>query len=624
MYFQLLGALKVQRDGNRVDLGGLRQQRLLAMLLLDANRVVSANRLIDAMWDDEPPVTARRQLHNAVAAIRRSFAAAKSIVVNDGPGYRIQVEAQDIDARRFTTLVSRASVTAAERRTAAAVELLEEALSLWEGPALSGLNSPVLDIAAATLEEKRLSATEQLLALRLDGGAAAALVPQLGELVSEHPLREETRRLLILALHGSGRKAEALNVYEQGRRLLREEIGVDPSAALRQLYDRILRDDLPQPRSRPEPGGPVSGGGGQPADHGGTGVKRSFLPYDTAHFTGRTGDLRSLTTPSPTGTALGIVVIDGMAGVGKTTLAVRLAHQLAHRYPEGHLFVDLNGDLPGHEPLAPDAALERLLLDFGLPPARIPRDGRQLAARWRAEVAERRILVVLDNAVDAKQVRPLLPGTGKALVIITSRRRLVGLDGVTSRSLDVFSPEDAVALFTRIAGADRTKDRPHVVAEIVALCGYLPLAISIAASRFHNRPAWSLEHMVFRLRDERGRLAELSHGDRSVMAAFETSYRNLSPELRRLFCVLSFGTHPCTEFDASAVAAMTNMPVTEADRLLEELFDAHMLGQHTAGHYHFQELLRAYARVKAAELDVDDDTLGALDPRGGVWVQAGV
>ncbi|MEV6832301.1 BTAD domain-containing putative transcriptional regulator [Amycolatopsis sp. NPDC051102] len=595
MYFKLLGTLRVQHDGRRVDLGGLRQQRLLVMLLLDADRVVSADRLLEAMWDDEPPVTARRQLHNAVAALRRSFGAAKHIVVKDGPGYRITVAAQDVDAHRFTTMVAAASAAAATGRTAAAVELLEAALALWDGPALSGLNSPVFEIVAARFEENRLSAAERLIGLRLDGGEAAAVVPQLGELVSRHPLREETRKLLMLALHRCGRTADALNAYEQGRRLLRDELGVDPGASLRELYERILRDDLP----RRAPSGPAPAG-------------RSFLPYDTAHFTGRADELRFLAGCRPAGTALSILAIDGMAGVGKTTLAVRLAHQLAHGFPEAHLFVDLHGHTAGQEPLEPGAALERLLLDFGLAPAQIPRDTGQRAARWRAEVAERRVLVVLDNALDARQVRPLLPGTGKAQVIITSRRRLAGLDGVTSRSLDVFPARDAAALFTRVAGAERTACRPDAVAEVVALCGYLPLAVGIAAWRFHNRPAWSLDDLVFRLRDPAGRLAELRLGDRSVASQFEVSYRHLSAGQQRLLRVLGCTAHPGEEFDAGTAALLLDQPVPEAERLLEELFDAHLLRQRAAGRYHFHDLVQEHARTKAGEPDRDDGLLAKI------------
>jgi DNA-binding SARP family transcriptional activator len=610
MHFQLLGTLQVEREGKRVDIGGLRQQKLLAMLLLDANRVVTADRLIEAMWDGEPPVTARRQLHNAVAAIRRSFASAKYIVVKDGPGYRIQIDPQNIDSSRFMTTVARASVAAAEKRDSEAIELLTEGLAIGEGPALSGLNSPVLDIAAAKLEEKRLCATEQLLGLRLArGDSAAGMVPQLGELVSQHPSREETRRLLILALHKSGRKADALNVYEQGRRLLRDEMGVDPSIGLRELYERILRDEPPKTAD--------------PAPARAVGVNRSFLPYDTAHFTGRVDELRFLTRAQRTaGTALSIVSIDGMPGVGKTTLAVRLAHQMAQNYPEGHLFVDLHGHSRSYDPLDPDAALERLLLDFGLPAEHIPTDSRQRAARWRAAVAERRILVVLDNARDAEQVRPLLPGTGKAQVIITSRRRLAGLDGVTSRSLDVLSETDAVALFTKIAGADRVSHRPDAVEYVVALCGCLPLAVSIAASRFHNRPAWSLDHLIFRLRDDRQRLGELSLGARSVTASFEDSYRNLSDELRGLFRVLGFTIKAGQEFDAASVATMMDIPVAAADRLLEELFDAHLLSQRTAGHYYLHELLRQHAQTKA--LAPTDGRLAPFHPANGIQVQATV
>ncbi|WP_410588169.1 BTAD domain-containing putative transcriptional regulator [Amycolatopsis sp. lyj-23] len=593
MYFKLLGTVRVQRDGERVGLGGLRQQRLLVMLLLDVGKVVGADRLLEAMWDGEPPATARRQLHNAVAALRRSFGPAKHIVVKDGPGYRLTAAAQDVDAHRFTTMVAAASAAAAAGRTDAAVELLESALALWDGPALAGLHSPVFEIVAARFEENRLAATEQLAGLRLDGGEAVAVVPQLGELVSRHPLREETRKLLMLALHRCGRPADALGVYEQGRRLLRDELGVDPGAGLRELHERILRDDLPHR----EPGGP----GG-----------RSFLPYDTAHFTGRAAELEFLTGCRPAGTALNILAVDGMAGAGKTTLAVRLAHQLAPGFPEGHLFIDLHGHTAGQEPLDPGAALERLLLDFGLAPAQIPPDPGQRAARWRAEVAERRVLVVLDNALDATQVRPLLPGTGKAQVIITSRRRLAGLDGVTSRSLDVLPARDAVALFTRIAGTGRTQRRPDAVAEVVALCGYLPLAVGIAAWRFHNRPAWSLEDLVCRLRDRAGRLAELRLGDRSVAAQFELSYRKLTPGQRRLVRVLGTAARSGEDFDAGTAALLLDLPVREAERLLEELFDAHVLGQRATGRYHFHALVQEHARAKAAEPDRDDGLLTAF------------
>lgn len=596
MYFQLLGALKVTLNGNRIDVDGLRQQRLLATLLLDANRVVGADHLIEAMWAGEPPATARRQLHNAVAAVRRSFASAKHIVVKDGPGYRIQIDSQAVDAHRFTSMIARAAVAGARATTA--VELLESALALWEGPALSGLNSPVLDIAAAKLEEKRLSATEQLLTLRLDRGDAAVLVPQLAELVSQHPLRSETRRLLILALYHTGRKAEALSVYDQGRRLLRDEIGVDPGVRLRELHERILRDELPVPRQRTE-----SVAGDRPAVR----PTRSFLPYDTAHFTGRDDELRRLATPhSTTDTALRIVAIDGMAGVGKTTLAVRLAHQLAQHYPDGQLFIDLHGHTDGQPPLDPDAALERLLLDFGLTPAEIPRDSGQRAVRWRAEVARRRILVVLDNAVDSSQVRGLLPGTGTAQVIITSRHRLAGLDGATSCSLDVFPAADAAALFTRIVGADRIGDRPAAVHEIVALCGQLPLAVGIAASRFHSRPAWSLDHLIVRLRERHERLSVLSFGDRCVATPFEVSYRSLTAQQRTVFRVLGFTMRLGEEFDAATAATLLTMSVAQADRLLEELFDAHMIGQRTVGRYHFHELLQEHARAKAGhEFDIE-------------------
>lgn len=616
MYFELLGNLRAQHDGP-VDIGGLRQQKLLVVLLLEPDRVVTADRLIEAVWDDRPPATVRRQLHNAVSGLRRSFGSAKSMILKDGPGYRLDVPPQDVDAHRFVSLVGQATAAAAEKQSAQAINLLEQGLTLWKGPALSGLNGSVLDIIAASLEEKRLGATEQLLELRLRSGEpGGVLVPQLGVLVSQNPLREETRRLLMLALLASGRKADALTAYEQGRRLLRAEMGVEPSLELRRLYEQILRDDpaalagrrdaaasAPAARPRPvevvhPPSKPLSG--------------RSFLPYHTAHFIGRAEELRSLAVPCPAAeTALRIVAVDGMAGAGKTTLALRLAHQLAPNYPGGQLFIDMQGHTPGQEPLEPEAALERLLLDFGLRPEEIPVDARQRSARWRAEVAERGVLVVLDDVLDVRQIRPLLPGTGKAQVIITSRRRLVGLDGATFCSLDMMPEADAVELFTRIAGAGRVGGQPKAVAEVVALCAKLPLAVSIAASRFHSRPAWTLTDLIARLRDDRTRLREFSLGERDLSALFAASYRHLSPEQRRLLCVLGLAHVPGEQFDAGAAAALANISVPEADRLLEELFDVHLLRQSAAGRYHFHELLRQYALTQVAtELQLSDVRYG--------------
>ncbi len=601
MYFELLGNLRAQHDGP-VDIGGVRQQKLLVVLLHQPGRVVTADRLIEAVWDDRPPATVRRQLHNAVSGLRRSFGPAKSMILKDGPGYRVDVCSQDVDAHRFVNLVGQAGAAAAERQSTRAIDLLEQGLALWKGPALSGLSGSVLDIIAASLEEKRLCATEQLLELRLKGGEpGAVVVPRLGELVSQHPLREETRRLLMLALLASGRKADALTAYEQGRRLLRAEIGVEPSLELRRLYEQILRDDpaamaelhgvtgaAPAARQRPvelrQPPAPAASG-------------RALLPYHSAHFIGRAEELRSLGVPGPaTGTALRIVAIDGMAGTGKTTLAVRLAHQLSPGYPGGQFLLDLQAHAPDQQPLTPETALERLLLEFGLRQEEIPAGLQPRAARWRAEVADRGVLVVLDDVLDVRQIRPLLPGTGKAQVIITSRRRLVGLDGATSCSLDLMPDTDAVELFTRIVGARRVVGQSDAVAEVVALCAKLPLAVSIAAGRLRSRPAWTLTDLIHRLRDDRTRLRELSLGGHDLPALFEASYRHLSPQQQRLLGVLGLIHVPDEEFGAADAAALANLSVPEADRLLEELFDVHLLRQNTAGRYHFHELVWQHAR----------------------------
>ncbi|WP_051813955.1 tetratricopeptide repeat protein, partial [Kitasatospora sp. MBT63] len=336
--------------------------------------------------------------------------------------------------------------------------------------------------------------------------------------------------------------------------------------------------------------------------------QRRFLPYDVTDFTGRGEEFHRLVALAeqaahPDGqdgagsSTLVVTAVDGMAGIGKTTLAVRAAHALADRYPDGQLFVDLHGHTPGQEPITPAAALDRLLRHLGVSPERIPDGVEQRAAAWRAALAGQRVLVVLDNARDVGHVRPLLPGAGSALVLITSRRRLTALDGAVNLSLEVLTPRDAVELFVRIVGADRAEGRRAEVEDVVALCGCLPLAIRIAASRLRHRPAWSVAHLADRLRDRQRRLAELVAGDRSVAAAFEVSYLQLGDAQQRMFRLL--GLHPGHDFDAAGAAVLSGCTVAEAEVMLEELFDTHLLGQHTVGRYYFHDLIRQYALTKA-------------------------
>ncbi|WP_342781542.1 NB-ARC domain-containing protein [Amycolatopsis rhizosphaerae] len=330
-------------------------------------------------------------------------------------------------------------------------------------------------------------------------------------------------------------------------------------------------------------------------------VRRNDLPADVIDFTGRQqevlrvlGDLPGAEggPGAPTGAAT-VQVIDGMAGVGKTALAVHLAHRLAGNYPDAQLYLDLHGHTYGRRPVDPSAALEDLLRALSVPAAAIPDglDGR--AALWRAELAGRRVLVVLDNAFDTAQVRPLLPGTARCLALVTSRHRLAELEGAGHLSLDVLSPSQACALFARIVGEDRVVAERDAVQEVVRLCGYLPLAIRSAAVKLRNRPVWTIGYLAGRLREGKRRLAELTAGDRGVTAAFGVSYRNLTREQQRMFRLL--GTSPCRDFDTGTAAGLAGVGLETAGALLEDLVDAHMLQEPVPGRYRFLDLMRQYA-----------------------------
>ena len=358
------------------------------------------------------------------------------------------------------------------------------------------------------------------------------------------------------------------------------------------------------------PPDPASGAPAGPAASQQAG--RNFLPGDVADFTGRGEETAALLDAAHSGSVSRVVTIsalDGMAGIGKTTLAVHVAHLLSATHRGGQLFVDLHGHTPGREPLDSSVALHRLLSQIGIDPGGIPHELEDRTALWRAETARRSAVVLLDNAATVDQVRPLLPGGDSCSVLITSRRRLVGLEGASILSVKVMSEADAVELFDRIAGPDRTRGQRDAVVEAVGLCGFLPLAIRIGATRLRHRPAWSVADLVARLRDQQKRLAELSSADLAVAAAFAISFQQLDERARGMFRLL--GLHPGPDVDVAAAAALAGVPVDEAERLLEELLDAHLLDQHTVGRYTFHDLLRAFAAEKAANEETADGRAAA-------------
>ncbi|MEV7094819.1 BTAD domain-containing putative transcriptional regulator [Amycolatopsis sp. NPDC051045] len=572
----ILGPLEVWSGDRRLSAGGRRQQRLLALLALNANRALYPAQVIDALWDEAPPSTARNQVYNTVAKLRGALGDARTAIATDGGSYRLVVAEADVDFLRFRRLVTQAQAQyAADPR--AAKHLLESALGLWRGDALPSLDGRVFADAAVALEEGYLAARELLVQLRLELGDTGGLAAEVAGLAARHPLRESLVAKQMAVLHREGRAAEALQAYARTRTLLAEELGVAPGQELKAQYERVL--------------------GSAPAAEPATHPERRYLPRVVADFTGRTREIDRLIelTGAADGSAVVITALDGMPGIGKTTLAIRVGHLLSERHPDGQLFLDLHGHTPGQTPVPATAALDVLLRGAGVPPERIPDGLDRRAELWRDSVAGRRMLVVLDNAADAAQVRPLLPGTPGVQVLVTSRRRLAMLEGATALSLDLLSAVEAAELFRRIAEPGHPPFDADLVREITGLCGHLPLAIRIAASRLRARPSWSLGFLAELLRDEDRRLGELAAGDRSVAAAFAVSYQHLGEAERAGFRLL--GLLPGGDFDVHAAAAVLGVPAIEAAPLLEELVDANLLAQHAATRYHFHDLLRQYAQT---------------------------
>lgn len=578
MEFRLLGAFEVWSGAARVPLGGARAECVLAVLLLERNHAVMVERLVEAAWGEQPPMTAATQVRKIVADLRRRLPGGAGLIVTDGAGYRAVVADTQTDLGMFDLQVRLAREAAVAGDDAAVIDHLGAALALWRGPALAGIDSPVVRAAVAVLDERRIAAADQLMETRLGQGAARELVADLRALLDEHPLRETTRAQLMLALYRSGRQADALRVYEEGRRLLADELGLDPRPDLMQLHEQILRN-------QPEldvPGAAVE-------------VAPRALPYDMADFVGRVveqGRIAEFVSGSRTG--LMIVAVDGMAGVGKTSLLVHVAHQLVEGFPDGQFYVDLLGYAVDRKPMDPTEALGTLLKQAGVTRDELPDDLSARAVLWRMRTAGQRILVLLDNVVDSAQVRALLPGTPDGIVMISSRSRLTGLDGTLSLSLEPPPTEEGLELVVGILGADRVAREPEAARELVTVCDHLPLAIRIACTRLHNRARWTIRYLVGRLHDEERKMSELAVGDRSVAAAIGLSYDALEPGHQRVFRLL--GLVPATEFDVYAVAALADMSLGRAELILEDLLDMRLVVQLAPGRYGLHDLVHSLAR----------------------------
>ncbi|MEU9124210.1 BTAD domain-containing putative transcriptional regulator [Streptomyces sp. NPDC048506] len=590
--FTVLGPVRAWRGATPLAAGSPQQRALLAALLLRGGRTATAPELVDALWGDEPPHAALAALRTYASRLRKALGPDADALASESGGYAIRpVDGRPLDldhdhAEQYAAEAEKAR-TAGDRGRAR--EFLDRALALWDGEPLAGLAGPYADTQRARLEEWRLSLTESRLELNLEAGCHADAVSELTALTAAHPLRERLRELLMLALYRSGRQAEALAVYADTRRLLADELGVDPCASLSDLHRRILRadSDLDAP--------PVAIGGPDVADH--VVVRPQQLPATVADFTGRTAFVAELGQQLATaeGSVMAVSALTGIGGVGKTTLAVHVAHAAREHFPDGQLYVDLQG--AGHNPCEPEAVLGAFLRALGAPDSSIPDGLEERAALYRSTLAGRRVLALLDNARDAAQVRPLLPGAEGCAALITSRARMIDLAGAYLIDVDVMSPEEALKLFTRIVGEERVNAERQSAMAVVGACGFLPLAIRIAASRLAARRTWTVSTLARKLADERRRLDELRAGDLAVTATFELGYGQLEPHQARAFRLLGLADGP--DISLAASAALLDLDLDSAEDLIESLVDASLLESAAPGRYRFHDLVRLYARACA-------------------------
>lgn len=595
MEFGVLGTVEVRAHRERVPLAP-KPRMLLAVLLCHANERVAQEQLVDALWGAHPPDSAAGSVRIYVSQMRRAWRDPARISSERG-GYRLSVHPRELDAHRFDELVQQARGTG---DPATAGSLLRAALSLWRGRAFADVDHRgSVTAAAVRLDELRSAAIEERVTAELALGRHADLLAELTVLASEHPLRERLRGLLMLALYRAGRQGEALAVFERTRARLRAELGVDPGPDLRRLHLAMLRGD----DHLVAVGNPVVP----------LAVPRE-LPADVQGFRGRDDALKVLDEWLPDvrrDSAAGPVVISaiaGTAGVGKTALAVHWAHRVADQFPDGQLYVNLRG-YDREAPVRPLDALAGFLRALGLPTEQVPADPAEAAARFRSLVAGRRMLVVLDNAGSVEQTRPLLPGSPGCLVLVTSRDKLSGLvarDGARRLTLDVLTPGQADDLLRRLLGANRVDEQP-AAAVLAQECGYLPLALRIAAAYLDDRPHVQIADYVAALQAGDPIAALSINGDSgsAVRAAFDLSYRTLTPPAQRLFRL--FGLVPCDDFDTAAAAALAALAEPEITQVVDELADAHLVEWHGSGRFCVHDLLRRYATTLADSHDTAPD-----------------
>lgn len=598
---------------------------LTALLLPRPGRMVGAADLIDGIWGDGPPNAAMTTLRTFAWRWRKLLEndrATPHVLVSDGGGYRLIVPENAVDAAQAEGLATQAELASAAGRLDEARDLLDRALALWEGEPLAGIPGPYAEGQRQRLSELRVTLLEERASLDLELGRAARCIPELTTLTAQEPFRERPYALLMRALYQTGRQADALAVFRSARQTFIDELGVEPTAELESLHQRVLDGDpgmAPRPTSRvphlarpsvvpADPPVPAVAPAQRPADvpdEGRTPLpsdspvlpRPAQLPADAVDFTGRaplaTALCAALTAPGRK--ALAMVTVVGMGGVGKTTLALHVAHRARESFPDGQLYANLRGG--DTIPADPGAVLAGFLTALDVAPETLPDDLEARSALFRSTVDGRRLLIVLDDAKDSAQVRALLPGSAGCVVLVTSRFRLPGLPAALQLDLEGFHPSEAVELLGRVIGPERVAAERNAALELVGACGYLPLAVRIVASRLAARPRWTIRTLSDRLADERRRIDELRIGDLAVEAAFELSYQQLTKEQARAFRLVAAVDGPAIGLASAAV--LLDLDEQRAEELLESLVDVAMLESPCAGRYRYHDLLRAFARRKS-------------------------
>ncbi|MFL4904210.1 AfsR/SARP family transcriptional regulator [Streptomyces sp. MMS24-I2-30] len=602
-----LGPLELWHEGQRYALGSLMQRRVLAVLVHARGEPVSVDTLMDRVWNGEPPPAALDTLQSYLSRLRKRMrqAVGEDLAQVERPSsrlYRLRADPRAIDLLKFQQLRTDATAAAARGDRTAAIGLLRAAEALWRGEPLTEFaDNPWALSARARLTEDHRRVREERIGLELELGRHADLIGELQELAARNPFAQRVIGMLMLALYRSGRHDEALKVYRDTRTELHEVQGIEPGAELQDLHLRMLEQDDTLALPSPEPEATAaSGSGTAPA----VPDPRNFLPRDTQDFTGRAGELRILLSASApeddSAGALPVTVLHGMPGIGKSTLALHAAHLLSAAYPDGRFFVDLRG-FSSQQPLDPAEALAILLHSAGWS-GELPGTLDERAARWREWTARRRALVVLDNARDAAQVDPLLPGSPTCRVIVTTRNRLAGLGSATRLPVDALSRSEAAALFTRIVGTARSSAEPEALARIVQACECHPFAVTLLASRFRHRDSWALQDLLDRLTRATDPLKEF---DAVIAAIFQFSYAELSDPAQRLFRRLALHSGPDITLRAAAALAGPEFE-SEAgglERHVEELLDSSLLEEPVHGRYRLHDLTRAFGLQTAARTD---------------------